>query len=108
MTYRVIILPRAKRQLLDQAVWWSEHRSVDQARRWLIGIEQALASLAKRPERCSTARESAAFDIELRELHFGLRGQPTHRAIFEIRADEVIVYCIRHLAQQDLGPEDLA
>jgi plasmid stabilization system protein ParE len=104
--YRVTILPRAKLQLLDQAVWWSEHRSAEQAFHWLEGFEQALGSLADNPERCNVARESDAFDRVIRELHYGLRNKATHRAVFEVRADEVIVHCVRHLAQRDLTPED--
>jgi plasmid stabilization system protein ParE len=105
--YRITILPRAKQQLLGQALWWSEHRSTEQAFHWLDGFEQALASLAERPERCSIARESEAFDPVIRELHYGLRNKATHRAVFEIRGDEVIVHCIRHLAQRDLTPDDI-
>ena len=108
MSHRVTILPRAKRQLLEQAFWWSENRSAEQAFHWLEGFEQALASLADRPARCSIARESAAFEFVVRELHYGLRNKATHRAVFEIRGDEVIVHCVRHLAQRDLTPEDIA
>ncbi len=107
MTYRVTILPRAKRQLLEQALWWCENRSADQAFRWLEKFEQALASLANDPERCSCARETNAFKIELRELYYGLRSKATHCAVFEVRNDEVIVYSIRHLAQRDLESDDL-
>ena len=107
MTYRVTVLPRAKSQLLEQALWWCENRSADQAFRWLEGFEQALASLANGPKRCSRARETNAFGFEVRELHYGLRSKATHRAVFEIRNDEVIVYSIRHLAQRDLKPNDL-
>ena len=106
MSHSVTILPRAKRQLLEQAAWWSENRSADQALRWLEGFELALASLANHPQRCSTARESNAFDFAVRELHYGLRRRATHRAVFEIRGDEVIVHSVRHLAQRDLTPED--
>lgn len=108
MTYRVTILPRAKRQILEQAVWWSENRSAEQAFRWLDGFEQALASLADHPERCSVARETGAFDFVVRELHYGLRNKATRRAVFEIRNDEVIVHCVRHLAQRDLTSVDIA
>jgi plasmid stabilization system protein ParE len=107
VTYRITILPRAKRQMLDQALWWSENRSADQAFNWLEGIEQALASLTENPERCAVARESDAFEFVVRELHYGLRGKATHRAVFEIRDDEVIVHSVRHLAQRDLTPEDI-
>ena len=108
MTYRVTILPVAKRQLLEQALWWSENRSVEQAFHWLEGFEAALASLANNPERCSLARENEAFDFIVWELHYGLRNKATHRAVFEIRNEEVIVYTVRHLAQQDLSPDDIS
>ena len=84
VTYGVTILPRAKRQLLEQALWWSENRSAEQAYRWLDGFERALESLANHPERCSASREDDAFDVMIRELHFGLGNKATHRAVFEI------------------------
>jgi plasmid stabilization system protein ParE len=108
MKYRVTVLPRAKRQLLDQALWWARNRSVEQALRWLDGFETALATLGKSPERHTTARESGAVGIKIRELHYGVGGKSTHRAVFEIRGDEVIVYAVRHLAQSDLGPGGVA
>lgn len=107
MSYRVTILPRARRQLLDQAVWWSKNRSVEQAYRWLEGFEKALSGLAQNPERCSIARESGIFEFVLRELLYGLRSKATHRAVFEIRGDEIILYSVRHLAQRDLMPDDV-
>jgi plasmid stabilization system protein ParE len=107
VTFRVTILPPARSQLLEQALWWSENRSAEQAYYWLEGFEQALASLASDPERCAVARESNAFDVVLRELHYGLGRRATHRAVFEVRNDEVIVYSVRHLAQRDLIPDDL-
>jgi plasmid stabilization system protein ParE len=107
VTYRVTIVPPARRQLLDQALWWSKKRSAEQAYDWLEGFEQALASLATNPERCAVARESDAFNIVLREIYYGLGRRPTHRAVFEVRNDEVIVYSVRHLAQDNLTPDDL-
>ena len=107
MTYRVTLLPLVKRQMLEQALWWSENRSAEQAFQWLEGFETALASLAHNPERCSIARESDNFDFVVRGLHFGLSSRATHRAVFEIRGDEIIVYSVRHLAQRDLMPNDI-
>jgi hypothetical protein len=43
----------------------------------------------------------------VRELHYGVRSKATHRAVFEIRGDEVIVYSVRHLAQRDLMADDM-
>ena len=107
MAYRVTVLPRAKLQLLEQCRWWSEHHSAEQAFRWLDGFEAELGSLTDSPDRCVVTRESDQFDVTIRELHFGLGSKPTHRAVFEIRGDEVVVYAIRHLAQRDLRPDDL-
>ena len=107
MKYRVTIVPHAKRQLLELALWWSKHRSAAQAFDWLEGFEKLLGSLAKSPERHQMARENAVFDRELRELYFGLSKKPTHRAVFEIRESDVIVHSIRHLAQADLTLDDI-
>lgn len=107
MTHRVTILPRAKRQLFEQALWWSKNRSQLQAIRWLDGFERELARLAHNPERCPIARENDQFEFEVRELRYGLSRRPTHRAVFEIRLDEVIVHSIRHLAQRDVTQDDL-
>lgn len=107
MIYRVTILPVAKRQLLEQSLWWSENRSAEQAFSWLEGFDQALLSLADNPERCVLARENDVFEATIRELHYGLRNMATHRAVFEVRKDEVLVYSIRHLAQHDLTPHEL-
>ena len=88
-------------------MWWSENRSLDQALRWLAGFERALASLAKNPQRCERARESDEFDFVVRELRYGLKNRPTHRALFEVRGGEVLVYAVRHLSQRDITPDDL-
>jgi plasmid stabilization system protein ParE len=93
--------------MVEQALWWAKHRSIEQAFRWTEGFEQSLASLAESPERCIVARESGVFDFVLRELHYGIRRKATHRAVFEVRSDEVIVHSIRHLAQGDLTAGDL-
>jgi plasmid stabilization system protein ParE len=77
VTFRVVVLPRAKQQLLDQALWWSQHRSAEQAYRWTDDFEAALASLGENPDRCPVSRENDAFDFTVRELHFGLRSRPT-------------------------------
>jgi plasmid stabilization system protein ParE len=105
--FRVTVLPRAKHQLLEQASWWSKNHSAEQAFRWLNGFEQALSSLKNDPKRCPIARENDAFDFEIRELRYGVRRRATHRAVFEIRGEEVIVYSIRHLAQRDLLQDEL-
>ena len=51
MTRQVIVTSRAKKQLYESALWWSEHRSTAQAIQWLQGFETAIADLAFEAER---------------------------------------------------------
>src|SRR5687768_12686888 len=101
MTYDIRLTAKAEGQLKAAARWWSEHRSHEQAERWYNDFLKKLESLAKNPARCPLARENRALTIEIRELAYGLGRKPTHRALFEIRADAVIVYAIRHAARAD-------
>ncbi len=106
MTFRVVILPRAKRQLYESALWWADNRSSDQAIRWLAGFEEILSTLQDDPHRFALAPEDDAFSFAVRQLLYGLGQKKTHRAVFEVRNDQVLVHAIRHLAQDDLVPDD--
>lgn len=106
MKYKVVILPRAKIQLYESALWWAEHRSRQQAADWLTGFQAAIKSLGDTADDQPVARESAAFSFVVRQLNFGLGKSKTHRAVFEIRGDKVLVFAVRHLAQQDLTLDD--
>ena len=107
MKYQVIVTARARTEFYKDALWWAEHRSLDQARRWLDGFEQALKSLSDSAEGFPAARENEDFPFDLRQLNYGLGGRPTHRAVFEIRGEVVIVHGIRHLSRDKLTPEDI-
>ncbi len=52
------------------------------------------------------SRESDDFPFETRDLYFGIGRRPTHRAVFTICHDKVLVIAIRHLAQRDLALDD--
>jgi plasmid stabilization system protein ParE len=43
----------------------------------------------------------------MRELHFGVGARPTHRVIFTIVKQTVVVLAVRHAAQNVLRPEDI-
>ena len=107
MSYEVVILPEAENLILVTARWWAKHRSLDQAQRWFHGIYDALDTLERNPERCPLARENSLFPIELRELHYGVGPHPTHRAVFTVRPNAVVILTLRHTSQADLQPEDL-
>lgn len=106
MKYEVVILHRAKIQLYNSALWWAEHRSRQQAADWLAGFEAAIDDLANTADNQPIARESDAFPFVVRQLNYGLGRVKTHRAAFEIRGNKVLVFAIRHLARQDLTPDD--
>jgi plasmid stabilization system protein ParE len=107
MTHDVVLTRRAARELEDAADWWAEHRSPNEAARWYAGFSDAIASLERKPDGFPLAREDGLFPYEIRELHYGLGSRPTHRAVFTIRPDMVLVLAIRHTAQAELTEEDL-
>jgi plasmid stabilization system protein ParE len=106
MAYVVIVTERAASDLKESVEWWSRERSREQAARWYAGIRQAIDSLANQPERFSLSAENGEFSIELREILFGLGTRPTHRIVFTIVRQTVVVLTIRHAAQNRIQPDD--
>jgi plasmid stabilization system protein ParE len=104
MRYIVVITERAAQEIEDTAAWWAKERSAEQADRWYLGIRAAIASLADSPERWAIAQENNRFLYELRELHYGLGSHPTHRVLYTIVKETVVVLTVRHAAQRPLGP----
>ena len=107
MKYTVEMLPRAIAELRATVLWWAEHRSTEQAGRWMIEMEAAIADLSDHPERHPIAVEGDRFLFEVREMHFGLHRSKTHHVLFAVRGDVVRIYSVRHLAQDFLTAEDI-
>lgn len=103
----VVITPRAKAQIRNAAAWWAANRSSHQAALWLNRIEIAIMELEVEAEQHLLALESEAFSFELRQKLFGISGKRTHRILFSINEHHIVVYAVRHLAQQNLTPDDL-
>ncbi len=106
-TFSVVLTEQAARELEENADWWATNRSMEQAARWYEGLSSKITSLRQSPERCPLADEHSEFSYELRELHFGLGTEPTHRAIFTIVSDIVVVLTIRHSSQKELRVSDI-
>src|SRR5581483_3377002 len=104
MSFRVVITEQAEREMQAAFNWWAEHRSKRQADRWYAGLAKAIADLWENPAKHGKSRETARFAHEIRDLLFGLGRRPTHRVVFTIRGEEVLVLTVRHTAQQDLSP----
>ncbi|MGD9648005.1 MAG: type II toxin-antitoxin system RelE/ParE family toxin [Pirellulales bacterium] len=107
MSLRVVLSARAKRELLAATQWWADNRSLEQAERWYAGFLKALQGLRDTAARHPLARESSRFSLELRQINYGVRRQPTHRAVYLVQESDVVVLAIRHLAQRDLTREEV-
>jgi plasmid stabilization system protein ParE len=105
--HEVILTKRAQDELEEAHKWWAENRSADQANRWYTGFIQAMLTLENAPERYPLAPENELFRIEVRQLNYGLGNKPTHRALYTVRPDAVVILRVRHLAQQPLSFDDL-
>jgi plasmid stabilization system protein ParE len=106
MKYEVFLTDRAL-QDLDAAFEWYKANAPEVAGRWYNGFLDALQSLEENPALHALARENHLFPVEVRNLLYGVGRRKTHRAIFVIRPDKVVVEAIRHFSQRDIIPEDL-
>jgi plasmid stabilization system protein ParE len=105
--HRLIITGPAKRDIQGAYEWWAENRSAEQAGRWYAGIHDAIKSLLNMPERCSWATETDLLAQGIRQLLFGLGRRATHRIVFTIEANKVVVLRVRHASQDALSLDDL-
>jgi plasmid stabilization system protein ParE len=101
MTYRVETAA-ATEQDADAILEWllSEHAG-DTGKRWLLALQDAIASLAEFPERCPLAPENTVFPFEVRHLLYG-RKPHVYRILFTIEGQTVYVLHIRHGRRQPL------
>lgn len=107
MSFRVVTTDQAEREMQSAFDWWAEHRSKRQADRWYIGLGKAIADLSENAESHGRSRECDLFPFEIRDILFGIGRRPTHRVVFTIRGEEVVVLTVRHVAQHDLSPHDI-
>jgi plasmid stabilization system protein ParE len=100
MKYRVIIQPRAERDIEAAAGWiLDQSASPATALRWLRGIRASIAKLKASPLRCPVAADSDAYGEEVRVLlHGSKRGQS--RILFAVRGETVHVLTVRPAARQ--------
>jgi plasmid stabilization system protein ParE len=105
MKYRVVLSPRAVRDLSKAHLWASSHAPATAAR-WLNRFHAALQTLSENPQRCGIADESELVEREIREFLFG-RHRSVWRALFTVRADEVRVLHVRRASMDTATSEDV-
>lgn len=100
MTFRVILQPRAERDI-EAAVGWILDQSGSSAiaLRWLQGIRASLAKLKASPLRCPVAADSDTYGENVRVLLHGSKRGP-YRVLFAVRGHTVHVLTVRHAARQ--------
>ncbi len=76
---RIQITEPAKADIEQAFSWWSENHSRDQGVEWYERIFDAIATLARMPERCPLVPEQALSVAGIRQLLFGVGKHPTHR-----------------------------
>ncbi len=97
--FAVILTSKAETDIETNVRWWSENRSRDQAERWYSEIAAKINTLEQMPLRCSTAPEGHRLNLPIKHLLFGLSSRPTHRVLFTIVNDQVIVLRVLHTSQ---------
>jgi plasmid stabilization system protein ParE len=107
MTYRVILTPAAENDL-RAAYRYIRSYAPRAARDWIRRARQTARSLARHPERCPLAPESASFDQPIRELLFGSGNRGTYRFLFVVFDEEKSVYIlhVRHGSMLPLSSDE--
>ena len=105
MTYRVIVTPEAETDLRT-TYRYIRGQAPRAARDWIKRARQAAKSLARYPERCPLAPESASFGQPIRELLFGTGNRGTYRFLFVVLGQSVYVLHVRHGSMLPLSPDE--
>jgi len=87
--------------------WWSANHSAEQAKHWYQKFVMTIDTLKSQPERFAYAEENEKLPVDLRQVNFGLGRKLTHRVVYTVRPDMVLVFRVLHLAQRELSVEDL-
>jgi len=97
MRFEVIIEEQAALDIAAHAGWILEQGAPVNAARWVDGIEAAIGSLERMPERCPLAPEAAALGVPVRQFLF-----KSHRVLFIVERAVVHVLHVRHGARPTL------
>lgn len=98
----IILTAQAQLEFDEHFDWWALNHSHEQASRWYRGFLTAMLKLESNARRHPLAAETDFVPYELRQLNYGLGRRPTHRALYAIRDDKIVILRVRHLAQDSL------
>jgi plasmid stabilization system protein ParE len=83
MTFRVETTIAAERDADSVLEWLLSEHAGEAGMRWFMALQDAIASLAEFPNRCSLAPENALFPFEVRHLLYG-HAPHVYRILFTI------------------------
>lgn len=108
MTHITRLTDRARAELQSTHDWWAENRSALQAELWYDRFVSMQESVAADPERFALASENLPTSYVVREAHFGLGRRATHRILFTLKRNVVVILSVRHASQQQLTIDELS
>ena len=97
MSYRLIVTPRAKNNLITIHAYILKE-APEAADSWLQRADCAVESLGEHPERCPLAPEASSFGKPIRQLLFGSGNRGTYRILYLVLEEKRSVYIlhVRH------------
>lgn len=107
MNRRVTITGPAELDVHSNYEWWAGNRSENQAKLWLVGIYQKMLGLAEDADIYAGATEIQLRRLGIRQVSFGLGSNPTHRILFRIQKDEVVILRVRAFKQDVIDSSEL-
>lgn len=102
MAFRVETSAQAESDANSILEWLLSEHAGETGIRWFLALDDAIASLARFPERCPLAPEAGRFPFEVRQLLYG-RKPHIYRILFTIDGETVKILHIRHVRRERLS-----
>jgi plasmid stabilization system protein ParE len=102
MAFRVETSAQAESDANSILEWLLSEHAGETGIRWFLALDDAIASLARFPERCPLAPEAGRFPFEVRQLLYG-RKPHMYRILFTIDGETVKILHIRHGRRERLS-----
>jgi|SRR5580700_3878402 plasmid stabilization system protein ParE len=102
MAFRVETSAQAESDANSILEWLLSEHAGETGIRWFLALDDAIASLARFPERCPLAPEAGRFPFEVRQLLYG-RKPHIYRILFTIDGETVKILHIRHGRRERLS-----
>ncbi len=91
----------------NEACDWYEQYSPQAAEKWLDAVGRTLDQLENDPLCFPNASDAGLSGVPSQECYLGAGRRYTHRFVYAVRPGRVVVvYAIRHLAQDALSADD--